>query len=106
MYVCEVLVIDENEKKVGSSSGCSSFFLGCVVAVRSRPIIQHSPREKKADETLQFLSEKVEDQVTEIAACLILTSMCLTSDAKLKFPSASQGKLWNTFHKLRCSEEV
>ena len=78
----------------------SAFFVSCIKDIRTRPIIQRSPRGKEVDHLLKFL-ESEPHHVSDIAVY-----SCFTSSEKYKLPSSQMGSLWTSFHKLRNGDDV
>ena len=74
--------------------------------LRSKPIIQRSPRGQIADKVLQFMEEK-RDECSEISVFLLgKVYACLVSGDKYKLPTTRAGYMWNSFHRFRNGQEV
>ena len=98
--------VDENS--VGGSTGCTTLFLSCMSALQEEEIIKRSPRGKKVREILRYLEKHCDRPIfTEIAVTIITKlQSCIDSGNKYKLPSISRGCMWNTFHKLRNSDDM
>lgn len=97
-----------SEAALGGTSGCTTLFLSCVSALKGEPIIQRSPRGKRVQELLCYIEKMCEEVcVTEIAVSLVTKLYtCIISGEKRMLPSAVQGCVWSSFHKLRNSDGI
>ena len=89
---------------LGTSSGYSAFLLNCMATIRSKPIIQRSPRGKGVGDFLCVLEEMGKDKFDDIS--LLLITEVYTCLAPSENPFAVQRTLWHDFHTLRNSESV
>ena len=75
-----------------------------MATIRSKPIIQRSPRGKGVGDLLCFLEEMGKDKFDDIS--LLLITEVYTRLAPSENPFAVQRTLWHDFHTLRNSESV
>ena len=96
------------EAALGGTAGCTTLFLTCVSALQREPVVQRSPRGKIVHKLLRYVEEKCEEICMAEISLFLVTKLhtCVVSGDRHKLPSAAQGCMWNSFHKVRNSDEV